>query len=526
MTPSNRRAFMQDIGRGMLAAGLGASLAGDLGIQTSFASDADLGVPLGPYASLVELMRATPAEQLQPQLAAMLRRGETDLRQLTAAGALANAIAFGGCDYVGFHTAMAMLPALAMSEQMPAGRQPLPVLKVLYRNAQQIQSVGGASAVALEPEHAEEQAAAGDVGLAIRDACRKLDVARGEALLATLEDSPRAAFNALQPAVQDDLNVHRFVFAHRTYGLADLLGKPYAHALLRQCVRLCIDHERSHVAHQHPASPIREVVPRLLDQYKLLGRPAGDRDPGAEAVKALCEVVYQGTREQAAEATATALAEGLDPECVGEAISLASNLYVLRQASEPRREGSNSNAWRAHGDSAGVHSSDATNAWRSMARVVEPHYAATGLIVAAYHAGLQANRPYHTPPYPTDEHRSLIKARDAAGLLGAAEEAIRANDQERAAAAASVYGDRGYPVEPLFALMLKYAVSEDGRLHGEKYYHTVREEYQTTRPAFRWRHVLGLARVTASAYGYNRDDQHGYRAAGYEDACCLLGVPA
>ena len=69
-------------------------------------------------------------------------------------------------------------------------------------------------------------------------------------------------------------------------------------------------------------------------------------------------------------------------------------------------------------------------------------------------------------------------------------------------------------------------MSEDthGRLHGEKYYHTVREEYRTTRSAFRWRHVVGLARVSASAFGYNRDDKKGVRAAGYEDACKLLGV--
>ena len=74
--------------------------------------------------------------------------------------------------------------------------------------------------------------------------------------------------------------------------------------------------------------------------------------------------------------------------------------------------------------------------------------------------------------------------------------------------------------------MLKYAVSEDGRLHAEKYYHTVREEYRTTRPAFRWRQIVALARVTASAFGYNREDQHGFRAAGYDAACNLLGVEA
>jgi len=52
----------------------------------------------------------------------------------------------------------------------------------------------------------------------------------------------------------------------------------------------------------------------------------------------------------------------------------------------------------------------------------------------------------------------------------------------------------------------------------------VREEYTTTRPAFRWRQMVGLARVTASAYGYNRDDKHGFHAPGYEEACKLLGV--
>ena len=39
MTPANRREFMSDVGRGMLAAGLGASLATDLGFSTAFADE-------------------------------------------------------------------------------------------------------------------------------------------------------------------------------------------------------------------------------------------------------------------------------------------------------------------------------------------------------------------------------------------------------------------------------------------------------------------------------------------------------
>lgn len=110
MSPSNRREFLSDVGRGMLAAGLCASLANDLGFSTAFAEQGADAVPLGEYAGLVELMRCTPAVRLQPLLAEKVLKGETDLKKLTAAAALANAVTFGGCDYVGFHTAMAMLP--------------------------------------------------------------------------------------------------------------------------------------------------------------------------------------------------------------------------------------------------------------------------------------------------------------------------------------------------------------------------------------------------------------------------------
>jgi hypothetical protein len=44
-------------------------------------------------------------------------------------------------------------------------------------------------------------------------------------------------------------------------------------------------------------------------------------------------------------------------------------------------------------------------------------------------------------------------------------------------------------------------VSEDGALHAEKYYWTVRSEFASIRPAFRWRELVALARVTASECG-------------------------
>ena len=63
------------------------------------------------------------------------------------------------------------------------------------------------------------------------------------------------------------------------------------------------------------------------------------------------------------------------------------------------------------------------------------------------------------------------------------------------------YGELGHPPRAVFDMLLRFAVSEDGALHAEKYYRTVTEEFASTRPAYRWRHLAALARVTASEYG-------------------------
>ena len=68
----------------------------------------------------------------------------------------------------------------------------------------------------------------------------------------------------------------------------------------------------------------------------------------------------------------------------------------------------------------------------------------------------------------------------------------------------------------MFDLLLKFATSEDGALHAEKYYHTASAEFAVMRPAFRWGQLVALARVTASEFGR--------KAAGYEEAKRLLNV--
>src|SRR3989441_1672986 len=141
-TPRTRREFLADVGRGMLVATVGYEVARELGLASALAEETAETLSFGSLEPLVCLMQETPTSRLLPALVEELKSG-TDLRRLVAAAALANARTFGGEDYVGFHTMMALAPALHMAEELPTELQPLPVFKVLYRNTNRIQERGG-----------------------------------------------------------------------------------------------------------------------------------------------------------------------------------------------------------------------------------------------------------------------------------------------------------------------------------------------------------------------------------------------
>ena len=134
-TRRSGREFLGDVGRGMLVASVGLGTASDMGLGPARAAD-DAGGPItfGGLEPLVGLMQETPVNKLLPLLTEKLQSG-TDLRRLVAAAALANARTFGGEDYVGFHTMMALAPALHMSRELPEKSRPLPVFKVLFTSA-------------------------------------------------------------------------------------------------------------------------------------------------------------------------------------------------------------------------------------------------------------------------------------------------------------------------------------------------------------------------------------------------------
>lgn len=107
----------------------------------------------------------------------------------------------------------------------------------------------------------------------------------------------------------------------------------------------------------------------------------------------------------------------------------------------------------------------------------------------------------HWEPWPHADHLEAVRPVAAERLLAETEAAVRSNDQARACALVHRYGELNLPARPVFDLLLRFAISEDGALHAEKCYRTVTEEFAATRPAFRWRQLVALARVTASEFG-------------------------
>jgi len=265
---------------------------------------------------------------------------------------------------------------------------------------------------------------------------------------------------------------------------------------------------------------MREAIPRVLDQHRLIGRELGTRAVNDQWIEAMSVTIFRGTPQQAADAVAAALAEGIDPNAISEAISLATIQLVLRDNGRANAEGPNKPAGSIHGDSIGVHACDSSNAWRNLSRAGNARHKVVCLVMGAWQAARdRAERGgnfLNWQPYPREDARNEVRKLPVNRLLPSLEDAIRANSQIRAAAITDRYLASNQPVGPVWDLLRRYAISEDGALHHEKFYRTTVEEYNSVRPAFRNRYLIALARVTASGYGY--------AAPGHADACRLLGM--
>jgi len=194
MTPRTRREFLADVGRGVLISGLGGTLATQLGLAPALADEPAERLTFGNLEPLVALLQETPPDKLLPVLVEKLRQG-TELRSLVAAGALANARSFGGEDYVGFHTMMALAPAFHMAEELPNERKPLPIFKVLYRNTNRCHEKGARDETLHPIKLAKPDSK--PTPQALIDAVHRKDLTTAEQAFLAANTSPEDALNFL-----------------------------------------------------------------------------------------------------------------------------------------------------------------------------------------------------------------------------------------------------------------------------------------------------------------------------------------
>lgn len=492
MASLDRRDFFLEVGQGVTAALVGSTVLAELGLSTVHADDSKLP----PLDRLSALIQETPPNKLLGVVKHQLDRG-TSLKELVSAAALANAHAFAGQHYEGYHTFMALAPAFAIAEELPRSQQPLPIFKVLYRNAtlingahrEKINLLGEHEHLTLSKEPVRDLLAAART--------RKVDQADRIYCSMTADKSAEDAYEELQPIVQDVMNVHNVVLAWRSWEILDFIGKERARTLLRQSVRHRADYGSGSTSPQ--AQELTNRLPALMEKHGLLHKKPGTRSADPATVEKLARTIYSGKRLEAAESAASLLGDGISPDAIAEATTLAATMLVLGDRGRTK-------AWpgkdvgSCHGDSVGVHASDAANAWRRIAAITQPRNTFASLIAGAYHTAGQSATQMSTL-WPTADALERVATEDAATLLGALDEAVRGRDQLRACALVRRYGELGHDPRKVFAVLRKYAVSEDGALHAEKYYRTVQDEFSRARKEFRWMHLTALARVTASTYG-------------------------
>ena len=113
---------------------------------------------------------------------------------------------------------------------------------------------------------------------ALRRAVRDQDWERAEKIFAMIADNgAERAWDDLLKTVEDGADVHRIVLAHRSWDTLDLIGMEHAETMLRQSLRYCLKQEKWAGKH---GGELRAVLPKLLDQHRLLDREPGNRRGG------------------------------------------------------------------------------------------------------------------------------------------------------------------------------------------------------------------------------------------------------
>ena len=289
-----------------------------------------------------------------------------------------------------------------MSRELPEAQRALPVLKVLYRNTNHIQQIGGRSHEALHPVEPAAVPAGPAGGRGPPRGDPPAGHGRGRADLRRARRTGRSTrrTTTCQYLVQD--NIER---PPRRPGLARLGparpdrqgARPHAAPPVGPLLR---GRGGEHPQVRLGRARCAPSCPGCSTSYRLLSRAAGRAAARRRLGRAAGQTIYAST------ARAGRRRGRRGPGRRDRARGRRRGDLAGRQPARPARPRPRARPTRAakpvgsvHGASVGVHASDAANAWRNIARVSNRRNALASLIVGAYHTAGQAGG-LNPQPYP------------------------------------------------------------------------------------------------------------------------------
>jgi hypothetical protein len=305
---------------------------------------------------------------------------------------------------------------------------------------------------------------------------------------------------------KNQLDDHYFLFPVFTWRALEHFGWQWAKYIGRPPVRYIT----------RPTAPASlDEVERLLATHELLERDLRQRTGEDEtpAVTALADEI--GRSDDFAEIPgmlARALADGLSLEGVGEALSVGGSTLFLRSQT---------------GNPMDVHINTGANTRRYLLRQPELSRRIKLQALLVWNTGPEvrmaqrmlapdlqpepervASLPFRTQDELIEEIEALIGRLPVGERLPAANLSTwRSTDEvKQAAVLAQRYADCGYSPETLITALGKIACRDNfTEMHAFKHHQATYEEFHTTRPTLRYRHLVAAVQAAAISHGRIQD---------------------
>jgi hypothetical protein len=305
---------------------------------------------------------------------------------------------------------------------------------------------------------------------------------------------------------KNQLDDHYFLFPVFTWRALEYLGWEYTRYIGRAPVRYVT----------RPTAPASlEDVERLFAKYEILERDlrfeTGDDETGA--VTALADEI--GRSNDLAEIPsmlARALGHGMSVEGVAEGLSVGGSTLFLRSQT---------------GNPMDVHMNTGANTRRYLLRQPELSRRTKLGALLVWHTGPEVRmaqsmlspvlqpEPERVASLPFRTQDELLEEIEAfIGRLPVGERLPEGNlstwrstdEVKQVAALAQQYADQGYAPNPLITMLGKIACRDNfTEMHALKHHQATYEEFHTTRPSLRWRHLVAAVQAAAISHGRIQD---------------------